>query len=264
MDLVENHNIDINLKRHPWELMRFVIIKEKVATMLLNIPKDSHPVLVDIGCGDAFVVQKLYHEFFRHWRSDRESVFAIDINFTVENIQTLMAVNDKISYLRNISELKIETKNSYIVLLNDVIEHIEDHYGFIKLLDTIFDKASQFQLLITVPAFQHLFSNHDIALLHFRRYRVNQLQGYAKSLKMSTKDSGYFYLSLFIARQVLKIFEAPIDQNTRGIGVSNWNGGPLATFLYKSLLLIDYKLGSFLRSVGINVPGLSAFILMGR
>ncbi len=264
MDLVENGSIDIHVKRHPWELARYEIIKEKVARMLANMPKDLTPVLVDIGCGDAFVVQKLFHEFHAHWLSNTDSVFAIDINFTPENIITLQSVNDKVVYLQNISELKVESGRSYIVLLNDVIEHIEDHKSFIAVLDSCFEKASQFQLFITVPAYQHLFSNHDVDLGHFRRYRVNQLHEYARTLKMSSKDSGYFFLSLFLARSVVKIFEAPIDENRQGIGVSAWNGGALATFLFKSMLLWDYRLGSFLKSLGIKIPGLSTYIVMDR
>ncbi len=264
MDLVENGSIDIHVKRHPWELARYEIIKEKVNTMLSSMPKGLAPVLVDIGCGDAFVVQKLYHEFQSHWHSNSDSVFAIDINFTSENIATLQSVNDKVVYLQNISELKVETGRSYIVLLNDVIEHIEDHNGFIGVLDSCFERASQFQLFITVPAYQHLFSNHDIDLGHFRRYRVNQLHEYAKALNMSSKDSGYFFLSLFLARSIVKVFEPPVDKNRQGIGVSAWKGGALATFLFKSVLLIDYRLGSWLKAIGIHIPGLSTYIVMSR
>ena len=60
MDLVENGNIDIFVKRHPWELARYAIIREKVRKMLATIPEGVKPVLVDIGCGDAYVGTKNY------------------------------------------------------------------------------------------------------------------------------------------------------------------------------------------------------------
>jgi len=266
MDLVENGNIDIFVKRHPWELARYAIIREKVRKMLATIPEGVKPVLVDIGCGDAYVVQKLYNEFISSWDDNpsNSSVFAIDINFTPENIKTLKSVNDQVLYLQNIEELEIRTECAYIVLLNDVIEHIDDHLGFVNILDAHFKKVHSFQLFITVPAYQHLFSNHDIDLGHFRRYKVDQLKAYATQLSAEISESGYFFFSLFLARSVVKIFEPPIDENRQGIGVSAWKGGALGTFLFRSILTIDYQIGSLLRKVGIDIPGLSTYIIIKR
>ena len=269
MDLVENGSIDIHVKRHPWELARYAIIKQKVKTMLQGVPAGIQPVLVDIGCGDAFVVQQLYHEFASYWIKNNPSngisnVVAIDINFTPENINTLKTVNDQVRYLQDITELTLDKECAYIVLLNDVIEHIEDHNGFITILDGHFAGVAVFQLFITVPAYQHLFSNHDIDLGHFRRYKVSQVKEYAHDLKMEILESGYFFFSLFLARSVVKVFEPPIDVNREGIGVSAWKGGALATFLFKAVLNIDYALGALLRKVGINLPGLSTYIVMKR
>ena len=265
MDLVENARIDIHVKRHPWELARYRIIKEKVRSMLNDVPVGVKPILVDIGCGDAFVVQQLYNEFLPVWsESAANAVVAIDINFTPENIATLKSVNNHVLYLQDISELKTDQKCAYIVLLNDVIEHIEDHYGFIKILNKHFANVAQFQLFITVPAYQYLFSNHDIDLGHFRRYKVSQLKEYAQSLNATVSELGYFFFSLFIARRIVKILEPPIDVNREGIGVSAWKGGTLTTFLFKSVLIIDYSTGSFLAKLRLNLPGLSTYIIMKR
>jgi hypothetical protein len=269
MDLVENGSIDIHVKRHPWELARYAIIKEKVKKMLAAVPSGVQPVLVDIGCGDAFVVQKLYNEFSSYWNHNSHqeatsNAVAIDINFTPANIETLKTVNDAVLYLQDISELKIDKEYAYIVLLNDVIEHIEDHNGFIKILDRHFAGVALFELFITVPAYQHLFSNHDIDLGHFRRYKVSQVKQYAQDLNMEISESGYFFFSLFLARSIVKLFEPPIDVNREGIGVSAWKGGPLATFLFKTMLNTDYAMGSALRKLGIDLPGLSTYIVMKR
>ena len=265
MDLVENARIDIHVKRHPWELARYRIIKEKVSSMLNDVPEGVKPILVDIGCGDAFVVQQLYNEFLPVWsESAANAVVAIDINFTPENIATLKSVNNHVLYLQDVSELKTDKNCAYIVLLNDVIEHIEDHQGFVEILDKHFADVALFQLFITVPAYQNLFSNHDIDLGHFRRYKVSQLKEYARNLNANVTESGYFFFSLFIARRIVKIFEPPIDVNREGIGVSAWKGGALATFLFKSVLIIDYTLGSFLAKIGVSLPGLSTYIVMKR
>jgi hypothetical protein len=269
MDLLENGSIDIRVKRHPWESARYAIIKEKVKKMLVLVPSGVQPVLVDIGCGDAFVVQQLYNEFSSYWNhiSQEEkasNVVAIDINFTPANIETLKMVNDVVLYLQDISELKINKECAYIVLMNDVIEHIKDHNGFIEILNRHFAGVGLFQLFITVPAYQYLFSNHDIDLGHYRRYKVSHLKEYARDLNMEISESGYFFLSLFVARSIVKLFEPPIDLKREGIGVSAWAGGVLTTYLFKRLLTIDYLCVSFLRKMGTEVPGLSTYIVMKR
>src|SRR3546814_19735603 len=55
----------------------------------------------------------------------------------------------------------------------DVLEHVEDDAG---LLRTYLDKAPpQAQAVITVPAFQFLWSHHDVFLEHHRRYTLKTL-----------------------------------------------------------------------------------------
>src|SRR3546814_5651478 len=55
----------------------------------------------------------------------------------------------------------------------DVLEHGEDDAG---LLRTYLDKAPpQAQATITVPAFQVLWSHHDVFLEHHRRYTLKTL-----------------------------------------------------------------------------------------
>ncbi len=51
----------------------------------------------------------------------------------------------------------------------DVIEHVEDDVGFVR--DVVDGSlAPGGWVLVSVPAYQSLFSSHDRALKHFRRY----------------------------------------------------------------------------------------------
>lgn len=60
------------------------------------------------------------------------------------------------------------------ILLADVLEHVEDDRGFLRgIAETMRPGAT---LLITVPAHRWLWSEHDVALGHFRRYRSRELR----------------------------------------------------------------------------------------
>ena len=133
MDLLENKEINDEVARHPWELGRFEIIKKNVQKVHSKMNIGSKRVLVDIGCGDAYVLRRLYGLF------NFDRVVGVDVNFTDENRNNLLKVNDKIEYLTHISQLKLESTDQVMILLNDVIEHIEEHVEFLEDLKVKLD-----------------------------------------------------------------------------------------------------------------------------
>ena len=82
-------------------------------------------------------------------------------------------MHDLIKKKYNINVIdKIEKKYD-LIFLTDVIEHIEDDKNEMKnIIDYLKDNG---HLLITVPAYQFLFSEKDKILHHFRRYNKKTL-----------------------------------------------------------------------------------------
>ena len=61
-----------------------------------------------------------------------------------------------------------------LLLYMDVLEHVDDDLG---LLTAYLDQLERGgRVLITVPAFDFLWSNHDIFLEHKRRYTLKQVE----------------------------------------------------------------------------------------
>ena len=60
-----------------------------------------------------------------------------------------------------------------VVLILDVLEHLEDDLGFLSSAATLCAPCGR--LVISVPAFQALWSRHDETFQHRRRYRLQQL-----------------------------------------------------------------------------------------
>lgn len=56
----------------------------------------------------------------------------------------------------------------------DVLEHIEDDQAFLEYLNSILTERGS--IFLTVPAHKWLFSEHDLALGHFRRYSRRDLR----------------------------------------------------------------------------------------
>lgn len=82
------------------------------------------------------------------------------------------------------------------LLLLDVLEHIADDTQFLR---TIYGKlAPGGKILLTVPAFQALWSSEDTEAGHYRRYQLGHLQHVAKEAGFSIEYANYFMEFLFL------------------------------------------------------------------
>ena len=95
-----------------------------------------------------------------------------------------------------------------VVLLMDVLEHIKDDVRFLGgLVDRLPDGA---HLLITVPANPSLWSRHDEAFGHHRRYTRESLAAVWRDLPVTARLLSHYCAALYPAvwtvRSVLKPF----------------------------------------------------------
>ena len=87
-----------------------------------------------------------------------------------------------------------ETDFDLVVLL-DVLEHVEDDLGALKGLASRHGKDGR--LLVTVPAHPWLWSAHDVTHHHFRRYTAKTLRKVAEDAGYKVEAIGYYNSLLF-------------------------------------------------------------------
>lgn len=87
----------------------------------------------------------------------------------------------------------LDTAYDAIVAM-DVIEHIEDDRAALEWISTHLRPGGV--LFATVPAYQWLFSGHDVALGHFRRYTAGLFRS-ALPPRLRVLRCGYFDMTLF-------------------------------------------------------------------
>ncbi len=242
-----------NIVRHPWESARF-----NVACQIIEeqIKEKDLKIIFDIGCGDTFFIESLSSKFHNC------KFFAIDIAFSDEFIKTKSnELNKKNIYLFKDVETALSECNQEVslVLLMDVIEHIENDRNFLLNLSNKNHISNNTYFFITVPAFQILFCQHDIFLEHFRRYSNNSLKALLKNCGFKIDKIGYFFTVLLIPR-ILNVIVGKIQkQNKNEIqGLSTWNGGRFKSKIIEYILNLDFFIFKIFNN---KFPGLSNFVI---
>lgn len=86
---------------------------------------------------------------------------------------------------------RIETTDADLALMMDVIEHVDDDVGLIRSYARLMRPGSH--ILVTVPAFQALFSAHDLFLEHRRRYSRRQLEDAVRAAGLEIVRTRFFF-----------------------------------------------------------------------
>ena len=89
-----------------------------------------------------------------------------------------------------------------LVLLTDVLEHIEDDRGFLSRIVSLLSPDAV--LLITVPAERALWSEHDISLGHYRRYEWEEFSKWMIGLSMKIHLLSTFNTRLYWPIRILR------------------------------------------------------------
>jgi hypothetical protein len=234
MDLIER--VDENENRHPWEISR----AENIFRIVEHNAKDC--VYADIGSGDMYFARKLSN-------ITSKKVYCVDLNFSEEKVDGQI--------IQLIDTSKIPDGTVDCLLLMDVLEHVEDDTAFLgNILKMVKDNG---QIIITVPAFNILFSEHDKFLKHLRRYNLSQLQKITSEHNLIISGKFYFYSLLFVLRAFLMLLAkiTPSKPAIKGIGV--WKHGPdhfITTSIVKTLNM-DFAVNKFLAKCGVIFFGLS-------
>lgn len=92
----------------------------------------------------------------------------------------------------------------------DVVEHVEDDLAAIKRLKSLVNKDGL--LITTVPAYQWLWSKHDIANHHFRRYTKKRYCQLIESAGLEVCYASYFNTILFPLAVLSRLVEFITDK----------------------------------------------------
>lgn len=232
--------------RHPWEIERFRAYRR----ILVDHGALSARRVLDVGAGDGWFSESLLDDL-----PDAEQVVCWDINYNELELST----DDQ-----RLRRTAVAPDPGFdLVLMLDVLEHIEDSAGSVEdqLRPLV---APGTPVLVAVPANPRLFGDHDRALGHHRRYRPEQLLA-ELSAWLDVVDRGPLFPSLVAPRAAAVAVERARRRlgrdGTAAInGIGEWHGGPVTTGLMRSVLAADTALTRRLGRAVRHRMGLSCWV----
>jgi 2-polyprenyl-3-methyl-5-hydroxy-6-metoxy-1,4-benzoquinol methylase len=167
---------DIASTSHFWIRRRFEVLR-KLA------PQFDWPrlKLAEIGSGTGLVQRQFEDQF-------GAEIDGFDLNETA--LQNAFSRKSR-CLCYNIHARDAQVRRAYdAIVLFDVIEHIEDHRGFLE--SELFHLKPGGSVIINVPALMSLFSAYDKAAGHVRRYAAEELIALVESCGLKTTAWTYW------------------------------------------------------------------------
>lgn len=183
MDLKEANILGGDIGHH-W----YYSAKAKAMLQVLGKPPPSR--VLDVGAGSGFFSRYLLAH------TNAQEAWCVDISYERE-------VDDgeggkRVHYRRAIEDVEAD-----LVLLMDVLEHVDDDVGLLKEYVAKVPEGARF--LVTVPAFQFLWSGHDEFLEHKRRYTLNHLKQVMIDADLKVEYGAYYFGLVFPLAAALRL-----------------------------------------------------------
>lgn len=175
----EMHDVE---SQHWWFRARREILTNLIAR---SLPQGT---ILDVGCGTGFFLELLQSDYASQYESWGLDISAIALQFCHD--KGLQKVEQG-----EIDRNTLPTNYFDLIMFLDIIEHLDRDLAALQRAKQYL--KSQGQILITVPAYQFLWSAHDEIHNHKRRYTQSQIEELLQQAGYEISFISYFNTFLF-------------------------------------------------------------------
>jgi SAM-dependent methyltransferase len=216
--------------------------------LLERAPVQADPRLLDAGCGTG----RNLVEFGHLGPSTGVDPAQAAVDFCLE--RGLRDVRRA-----GLEELPFEEAGFDLLLACDVIEHVRDDEAALRELLRV--AAPGACLVITAPAYQWMWTEHDVQLHHFRRYTLRRLTERIRSAGWIVSQATYFNTVLFPVVAAARAAEKVRERKARSARTGHTDLDRTPAGL-NGMLEAPFRLEAAAVRRGIRLPaGVSAAVL---
>lgn len=169
--------------------------------LLSSIPKDLSPEgpILDVGCGSGLMMKRL---------SETGHVFGVDADHGA--LAHCKSVGFERLCRGDAARLPFGPDKFALVIASDLIEHCDDDSAALDELFRVTRPGGR--LLASVPAYGALWSSHDVALHHRRRYSKREMVDKVRAAGFEIERASYFNTLLFPPAALVRLTLGKIRQ----------------------------------------------------
>ncbi len=170
-------------QKHWWFVARRQILNSVVNAVL---PPDASTTIVDVGCGTGANLAGLADQYE-----------CIGIDSSSDAIRLAAGRFPQVRFIHGLAprDLGPIMDRARMVLVTDVLEHVPDDFQMFSELLAASQPDTYF--LLTVPADPALWSEHDRAFGHYRRYDMERFEQIWQGLPVEPLFASYFNSRLY-------------------------------------------------------------------
>jgi SAM-dependent methyltransferase len=180
------------IQDHHWW---FVGRRRILATLIRSLALAPDAQILEVGCGTGGNLAMLRQ--FGNVTAVEADASAMDWAAKRSGLSILLG--------RLPNDLPIGDQRFDLICLFDVLEHLPEDRASLERLRAA--TAPRGKILLTVPAYQWLWSEHDVYLHHLRRYTMVGLRRVCEEAALQVDRIGYFNTLLFPIAVAARIAE---------------------------------------------------------
>jgi len=172
----------------------FVSRRELVDSLIRQLPLPCCPIIVDVGCGTGATAAQL---------RQYGMVIGVDISPLALSWSRQRGLDNLL--LSAAERLPIAHESVDVIVATDILEHLEDDIAVLKEFYRVLKPSGY--VVVTVPAYSILWSEHDLALMHRRRYVARMLAKRGRSAGFDIVRLTYALFFLFPLALVMRLLK---------------------------------------------------------
>lgn len=185
--------MNCNEKEFWWYRARRIIIRKILNEYLKEKPNAQ---ILDIGCGTGGNLSMLS----QYGNVEGVEMYQPAIQMAKQKCPRYKIFQGSLPWDLNVDN----NKNYDLITAFDVLEHVDKDVESVEVLYNLLNEKGGL-LIITVPAYNFLWSQSDVTGLHKRRYTKKQLERILSSSGFKVRYISYFNFFLFIPSAIGKL-----------------------------------------------------------
>jgi len=216
--------------------------RDAIIRLVKTLKISNNSKILEIGCSSGTLTKVLGSIGFNVYGIDRSKI-AINL-CKKRGLKNVFAMDG--------TKTRFGDAEFDAVIASDVLEHIKDERAAMNDWRRILKPRGI--LIIFVPAFKLLWSEHDENNRHYRRYSKDYLIGILKKSNFNVERASYWNFTLFFQASLVRIFQHIFMKRRKQSFNRLYDISPVAnSFLVNLLKLENAYLEKFDFPVGVSI-----------